>query len=282
MPKISELFSAKIASYRQSSLAESKGQKQLTVISDNTPDSSNTTIGNNEISNNTKSDNYIKSNISTATLEEQSYQEIGKAQILNKQSTKDIENKKSKTDKTKTVQSNKKNSVSADGTKVSADGTKKTYTQEEKAVDDLKKVDRDVKAHESAHRSAGGGLVRGGTTFSFVIGPDGKQYAVGGEVKIDMSYDLNHPEETIRKMQQVEQAALAPSDPSAQDRAVASKAASIESEARAEMQKQRTDNISKTTKGSHYISKIYDQSKQYFDKKIGERLNVVNSSSGNI
>jgi len=100
-------------------------------------------------------------------------------------------------------------------------------------VNQLKKRDAEVKAHEAAHMSAGGTVVQGGASYQYERGPDGKMYAVGGEVKIDMSPE-NSPEATIRKMQQVKQAALAPAQPSGTDRAVAARAAQIEAKARSE------------------------------------------------
>ena len=63
-------------------------------------------------------------------------------------------------------------------------------------------------------------------------------YAVGGEVKIDTSKE-NTPQATISKMQKVKKAALAPAQPSAQDRSVAAKAAQIEAEACVEIQEQK-------------------------------------------
>jgi hypothetical protein len=62
-------------------------------------------------------------------------------------------------------------------------------------------------------------------------------YAVAGEVKIDIS-EGKTPEETIMNMQKVIGAALAPADPSAQDRSVASLARRIEAQARMEKSKE--------------------------------------------
>jgi len=104
----------------------------------------------------------------------------------------------------------------------------------QQTVDELKRRDEEVKAHEQAHLAAGGDLVQGGASYQFETGPDGKQYAVGGEVQIDTSSERT-PEATIRKMQQVRRAALAPADPSGTDRAVAAQAAQTEAQARAEL-----------------------------------------------
>lgn len=103
-----------------------------------------------------------------------------------------------------------------------------------KQIDELKLRDREVKAHEQAHIAAGGQYVRGGAHFEYQTGPDGERYAVGGDVSIDVSKESDDPQATIAKMRTVIQAAMAPANPSSQDRAVAAKAARIEMEARAE------------------------------------------------
>ena len=90
-------------------------------------------------------------------------------------------------------------------------------SEQRQALEKLKKRDQEVKAHEKAHAAAGAGIVQGGATYQYQRGPDGKMYAVGGEVKIDTTPERD-PEDTIRKMQQVRKAALAPTQPSAQDR----------------------------------------------------------------
>jgi hypothetical protein len=86
----------------------------------------------------------------------------------------------------------------------------------------LQARDREVRAHESAHKAVGGSLA-GGVSFSYQTGPDGRRYAVGGEVSIDTGSE-REPQATIAKMRQVIAAALAPAQPSSQDRAVAASA----------------------------------------------------------
>ncbi|GAB4255491.1 MULTISPECIES: putative metalloprotease CJM1_0395 family protein [Deferrisoma] len=100
---------------------------------------------------------------------------------------------------------------------------------------ELRRTDREVRAHEAAHAAAGGGLVRGGPSFRYRMGPDGRPYAVAGEVQIDSSPEPGDPEATIAKMERVRRAALAPARPSAQDLAVAAQAAQTEARARAEL-----------------------------------------------
>jgi hypothetical protein len=101
-------------------------------------------------------------------------------------------------------------------------------------VEEMKATDRDVRAHEAAHMAAGGNLVTSGASYTYETGPDGQRYAVAGEVGIDTSKGRT-PEETLMRAERIRAAALAPADPSAQDRAVAAAAAQMAAEARAEI-----------------------------------------------
>lgn len=109
-------------------------------------------------------------------------------------------------------------------------------------VEKLKKADSEVRAHEMAHIAAGSEYITSGATFSYQQGPDGKKYAVGGEVSIDTSPEPGDPEATLQKMRQVRAAALAPSQPSSQDLKVASNAASQAAKAMAEITQLVADN----------------------------------------
>ena len=105
-------------------------------------------------------------------------------------------------------------------------------------ISELASTDREVRAHEAAHLASAGGLAQGGATFETVRGPDGRSYAVGGEVSIDISPGRT-PEETIAKAQQIRSAALAPADPSAQDFRVAAQAAQMAQQAQQELATQQ-------------------------------------------
>lgn len=105
--------------------------------------------------------------------------------------------------------------------------------EERRVVAELQKRDREVRAHEMAHLAAGAGVTRGGATYTYQRGPDGRLYAVGGEVGIDTSRG-GSPEETIERAQQIRAAALAPAQPSAQDMKVAAAASQMEMQARLE------------------------------------------------
>lgn len=94
---------------------------------------------------------------------------------------------------------------------------------EQRKLAELKKRDAEVRSHEQAHASAGGDLAAA-PSYEFELGPDGKQYAVGGEVNIDLAMVPGDPQATIVKMQKVRAAALAPADPSSADRSVATEA----------------------------------------------------------
>lgn len=114
---------------------------------------------------------------------------------------------------------------------------KKLSEEEQREVEKLKQRDTEVRQHEQAHIAASGGHAKGGASFEYQTGPDGKRYAVGGEVSIDTSPVRNNPDATIQKAQTLKRAALAPAQPSGQDRAVAAAAAKMEQEAQMEKMK---------------------------------------------
>lgn len=102
----------------------------------------------------------------------------------------------------------------------------------------LRQRDAAVRRHEQAHAAAGGPYA-GAPSYEFTKGPDGKQYATGGEVPIDASPIPGDPQATITKMETVRRAALAPSDPSAQDLKIAAQAQAEIGRARAELAQER-------------------------------------------
>ena len=118
-------------------------------------------------------------------------------------------------------------------------------------VQELRQRDREVRAHEQAHKSAAGPYAKGGPTFEYQTGPDGRRYAVGGEVSIDTSKVSGNPQATLIKAQTVRRAALAPSEPSAQDRSVAAQASQLENEARAELREQKAEEQKETAASSN-------------------------------
>jgi hypothetical protein len=137
------------------------------------------------------------------------------------------------------------------GNKIQKEDKNNLTEEEEREVEYLEKRDREVRAHEQAHVMAGGNLVRGGASYSYKTGPDGKRYIVDGEVSIDSSPVEGDPEATIRKAEQIRRAALAPADPSAQDRRVAAEAANMAAQARREMANEYNGNSQGTNMASH-------------------------------
>jgi len=106
--------------------------------------------------------------------------------------------------------------------------------QESRQIQNLAARDREVRNHEQAH-AAVGGRYAGPPSFTYTRGPDGQAYATSGEVSIDVSPIPNDPEATLRKMELVQRAALAPAEPSAQDLRVAAQAQALAAQARAEL-----------------------------------------------
>lgn len=111
--------------------------------------------------------------------------------------------------------------------------------EEIKLIEQLKQTDRNVRQHEMAHQITGGAYT-GGATYEYEIGPDGKKYAVAGEVPIDYGPIPGDPQATIEKMQTVIAAALAPADPSPKDVQVAAQARQYLLEARLEASQQES------------------------------------------
>ncbi|MBS0369151.1 MAG: hypothetical protein JSS57_08125 [Proteobacteria bacterium] len=110
----------------------------------------------------------------------------------------------------------------------------KLSESDQRVVAKLQQQDRAVRAHELAHIAAGAGVVTSGASYTYETGPDGKRYANGGEVSIDVSPGRT-PQDTLRKAEQIRASALAPADPSAQDRSVAARAEQMATEARIEL-----------------------------------------------
>lgn len=117
--------------------------------------------------------------------------------------------------------------------------------QKDAQAQELKQIEREVIAHEAAHMAAAGAL-GGGVSYTYTAGPDGKRYITGGEVPIQIQPGST-PEETLRNMQQVQRAALAPADPSGQDRQVAARAAAMAAQARSEIASEGARRVAQRT-----------------------------------
>lgn len=109
--------------------------------------------------------------------------------------------------------------------------------QMQREIASLAARDREVRAHEQAHMAVGGQYA-GAAQYQYERGPDGISYAVAGEVPIDIGRAAD-PQATIEKARTVRRAALAPADPSPQDRRIAAQASRLEAEALQELNEQR-------------------------------------------
>ena len=146
-------------------------------------------------------------------------------------------------------------------------------------VEKLKRRDAEVRAHEQAHVSAAGNLAQGGANFSFEMGPDGKRYAVGGDVSIDTSAVAGDPQATLRKARQIRRAASAPVDPSAQDRSVAAQASRMEVQARAEISQQLRDKQAETIDENTPEINVYGLKNDRNEQNIQDSYQKIQNSS---
>jgi hypothetical protein len=146
---------------------------------------------------------------------------------------------------------------------------------EEQEIRDLQQRDQEVKAHERAHASVGG-TTTGAPSYSYEIGPDGKKYAVSGEVSVDLSKVPGNPSATITKMQKVHAAALAPINPSAQDVRVAALATKAILEAQTELLLENEDTQGNSAADGQSKSTLKVEGQENddsdFDKLINQTL----------
>ncbi len=145
--------------------------------------------------------------------------------------------------------------ATAKNPEIEIDKSKETNKEELTSADksqisNLQARDSAVRTHEAAHIAAGGGIVKGGASFSYQKGPDNKLYAIGGEVSIDTSGGRT-PQETIAKMRVVQAAALAPSNPSSTDFKVAATAKMLEMQARLELTRTMSEELSSKDKDKY-------------------------------
>lgn len=155
----------------------------------------------------------LKNQLASDSDETSSEEEINKLDLMG-QGASEVD-EESEAGETEEAEKSSESEKSSSGKELTED--------QQKEVKELKARDSEVKTHEQAHLAAAGSLAQGGASFEYQTGPDGMNYAVGGEVSIDTSPEST-PEATISKMQQVKVAALAPAEPSSQDRSVAASA----------------------------------------------------------
>ena len=110
-----------------------------------------------------------------------------------------------------------------------ARGADRLNDQQREVLRDLQARDQEVRAHEKTHVAVAGPLAKGGPSYEYVIGPDGKPYAIGGEVRVDTSTGPDAAR-NARHADRLAAAALAVKDPSLADQQVANESATMKSE----------------------------------------------------
>lgn len=144
----------------------------------------------------------------------------------------------------------------------------------------LEARDQEVKAHEMAHLSAAGAYSTGGMSFSYQTGPDGKRYAIGGEVGIDTSPISGDPEATLQKAMVIQRAALAPAEPSSQDYKVAQSASQMMIQARLDIAAVKLEEQNKTDseeENAEPIESNLKQDNQIQSNDIDDDLELLNA-----
>jgi len=122
-------------------------------------------------------------------------------------------------------------------------------TAAQRALKSLRQRDQEVRLHELAHLLAAGPYAKGSPSYTYQTGPDGQRYAVGGEVPIDLSAVPGDPQATLQKALMVRRAALAPTDPSETDQAVAAQATALAAQAQQELRE--AQGLSRLTTAPH-------------------------------
>lgn len=155
----------------------------------------------------------------------------------------------------------------------------------------LSKRDAEVKSHEQAHASVGGSYAQS-PSFSYEKGPDGRRYAVDGEVQIDVSVVNGDAQATLNKMMKVYAAAMAPVQPSMADIRVAADALQKMNAARDELAIERQQGVIKLDDANHILGlgrKLQESEQEEsrsqlepFEKKTAEpKTNAIGSGTIN-
>lgn len=170
---------------------------------------------------------------------------------------------------------------------------------DQQIVKKLSTLDREVRNHELAHAIVGGKYT-GTPHYQYERGPDGINYAVAGEVSISVSAIKDNPELTIEKAQIIRRAALAPAEPSTQDRRVAMEALQMEADAHLELltieQERRAELLAEQSakkqdfteeavmpsQDSHVSSQSIDHFLHAGDLKDGDAMDMINQAQEDI
>jgi hypothetical protein len=106
---------------------------------------------------------------------------------------------------------------------------------DDKLESDFRSMDMEVRNHEQTHLAALGPYANGVPGYITVTGPDGRAYAGGGYINVDLSPVPGDPEASLQKANTILYASLAPGNPSGADKNVADMAFSMALQARKEI-----------------------------------------------
>ena len=88
----------------------------------------------------------------------------------------------------------------------------------QRVLEKFKSSDSKIRAHEQAHAASGPTTTP--ISYKYQAGPDGKMYAVGGEVRLDTSIPQD-PKAAAFKLSQIQKASSAPAEMSGADAHIA-------------------------------------------------------------
>lgn len=118
----------------------------------------------------------------------------------------------------RTSESGRESSDVTTGAKADAYGRRQQDTVD---IQKLSQQDTEIRQYERAHLAVAGMVTRGGPHNEYRLGSDGRLYAVGGGVSLDINTGAGNYQRTLTKMEQVRRAALAPANLSIEDERVA-------------------------------------------------------------
>lgn len=106
---------------------------------------------------------------------------------------------------------------------IESNGVPKNYDEQdfERVLQKFKKSDADIRSHEQAHATIG--QTTSPISYNYQQGPDGKMYAVGGQVRLDVSIP-DDPKAAMHKLDQIQKASIAGAEPSGADMGIATSA----------------------------------------------------------
>jgi hypothetical protein len=118
----------------------------------------------------------------------------------------------------RTPESGRESSDVATGAKSDAAGRRQQDTVD---IQKLSQQDTNIRRYERVHLAVAGMVTRGGPYNEYRLGSDGRLYAVGGEVSLNINTGAGNSQQTLTKMEQVRRAALAQANLAIEDQRAA-------------------------------------------------------------